>query len=188
MASHGTQHMAITVSDKLLQQSAENLSKIRSTLRYLNGVVGESANNAVNSSPIDKQIYLNRYLLNKLYDFENEVRETVFFFDKRYYLLYFLFSIKVFNLYDCYEYNRVVANIQNFVTNQISAIYVHLIKDRLYCGTPKDIEDIKATLEKCYTVLCKSLWPIAPFLVEESWSYYRKFSKHIYKCIYLNVY
>lgn len=91
MASHGTQHMAITVSDKLLQQSAENLSKIRSTLRYLNGVVGESANNTVNSSPIDKQIYLNRYLLNKLYNFEYEVSEQ-FFFDKIYLFLSFLYN------------------------------------------------------------------------------------------------
>ncbi|KAI8120111.1 mitochondrial, Isoleucine--tRNA ligase [Lucilia cuprina] len=149
VASHGTQHMAITVSDKLLQQSAENLSKIRSTLRYLNGAIGERTNNRY-SKATDKQIYLNRYLLNKLYDFEKEI----------------------FTLYDCYEYNRVVASVQNFVTNQISAIYVHLIKDRLYCGTPAEIADIRDTLEKCYTVLSKALWPIAPFLVEESWSYY----------------
>ncbi|XP_065359471.1 isoleucine--tRNA ligase, mitochondrial [Calliphora vicina] len=149
VASHGTQHMAITVSDKLLQQSAENLSKIRSTLRYLNGVIGERSN-ITNCLAIDKQIYLNRYLLNKLFDFEQEI----------------------FSLYDCYEYNRVVANVQNFVTNQISAIYVHLIKDRLYCGPPAEIEGIRTTLEKCYTVLSKALWPIAPFLVEESWSYY----------------
>ncbi|KAM7356031.1 isoleucyl-tRNA synthetase, mitochondrial [Cochliomyia hominivorax] len=150
VASHGTQHMAITVSDKLLQQSAENLSKVRSTLRYMNGVVGER-NISSNCSPLEKQAsYLNRYLLHKLYDFDNEV----------------------FSLYNIYEYNRVVANIQNFITNQISAIYVHLIKDRLYCGAPNDIEDVRSTLEKCYFVLCKSLWPIAPFLVEESWSYY----------------
>lgn len=67
---------------------------------------------------------------------------------------------------------------------------MHLIKDRLYCGTPNDIEDIKATLQKCYTVLCKSLWPITPFLVEESWGYYRKaFSslfKNFYKIIYIS--
>ena len=89
MASHGTQHMAITVSDKLLQQSAENLSKIRSTLRYLNGVVGEKVDHE-NSSAIDKQIYLNRYLLNKLYDFENEVSKTCYFFLAKIYIIIFV--------------------------------------------------------------------------------------------------
>lgn len=77
-----------------------------------------------------------------------------------------------------------MTHIQNFVTNQISAIYLHLIKDRLYCGSNVEIEDIRFTLEKCYYSLNKALWPIAPFMVEESWSYYGKdiniyFSKRI---------
>lgn len=95
---------------------------------------------------------------------------------------------KIFNLYDCYEYNRVVANIQHFVTNQISAIYVNLIKDRLYCGTSAEIADIRYTLEKCYSILNKTLWPIAPFLVEESWSYYGKFRKIIYNFLIIDVF
>lgn len=80
--------------------------------------------------------------------------------------------MQAINLYDSHEYNRAVAHIQNFVSNQISAVYVHLIKDRLYCGSQQDIEAVAFTLEKCYLILNKTLWPIASFLVEESWSYY----------------
>lgn len=63
-------------------------------------------------------------------------------------------------------------------------MYLHLIKDRLYCGSNVEIENIRFTLEKCYYSLNKALWPIAPFMVEESWSYYGKdidiyFSKRI---------
>jgi len=75
-------------------------------------------------------------------------------------------------LYKAYEYNRVVACVQNFLANQVSAIYVHLIKDRLYCGDDQELLAIRQTLTQCYEQLCKSLWPIVPFLVEESWSYY----------------
>lgn len=85
-----------------------------------------------------------------------------------------IFLLKVFNSYGRYEYNRVIAIIQNFVTNQISSVYVNLIKDRLYCGTLEEIADIRFVLEKCYSILNKTLWPIVPFLVEESWSYYGK--------------
>ncbi|KAH8380256.1 hypothetical protein KR009_009724 [Drosophila setifemur] len=150
VASHGTQHMSITVSDKLLLNAAENLSKVRGTLRYLKGVIGERATNQKNTPKVLDPSYLNRYLLSQLVDFESEVEK----------------------LYNAYEYNRVVACIQNFLANQISAIYVHLIKDRMYCGDEQELIFIRSTLTHCYEQLCKSLWPIVPFLVEESWSYY----------------
>ncbi|XP_055914173.1 isoleucine--tRNA ligase, mitochondrial [Eupeodes corollae] len=151
VASHGTQHMSITVSDKLLQHCAESLSKIRSTLRYLNGAIGD---NSRSTNKIDCEnkclTHLDRYLLSCVHNFEKEVQKS----------------------YDLYEYNRVTANILNFVTNQISSVYVHLVKDRLYCGKADQIEGVKKVLSNSYEVLCKSLWPIVPFLVEESWSYY----------------
>ncbi|XP_061402862.1 isoleucine--tRNA ligase, mitochondrial [Musca vetustissima] len=150
VASHGTQHMAITVSDKLLQQAADHLSKIRLTLRYLNGVIDSRIDQNTPIGDVKALKYLNRYLLSKLVDFDKEIN----------------------NLYESHEYNRAVVLIQNFVANQISAIYVHLIKDRLYCGSQEEIQSVSFTLEKCYFILNKALWPIAPFLVEESWSYY----------------
>jgi len=73
VASHGTQHMSITVSDKLLQQAAENLSKVRGTLRYLKGVIGERQTDKELLLNLDKS-YLNRYLLSQLVEFESEVR------------------------------------------------------------------------------------------------------------------
>jgi len=72
VASHGTQHMSITVSDKLLQQAAENLSKVRGTLRYLKGVIGERQTDKELLLNLDKS-YLNRYLLSQLVEFESEV-------------------------------------------------------------------------------------------------------------------
>ncbi|XP_017081217.1 isoleucine--tRNA ligase, mitochondrial [Drosophila eugracilis] len=148
VASHGTQHMSITVSDKMLQQAAESLSKVRGTLRYLKGVIGDKHSKVIITNPDSS--YLNRYLLSQLVDFESEVEK----------------------LYVAYEYNRVVACVQNFLANQVSAIYVHLIKDRLYCGDDQELLAIRQTLTHCYQQLCKCLWPIVPFLVEESWSYY----------------
>lgn len=71
MASHGTQNMSITVSDSLLQQSVDSLSKLRSTLRYLNGVIGDNTDTTELLS--EKQIYLNKYILSNLLKFEQEV-------------------------------------------------------------------------------------------------------------------
>lgn len=74
VASHGTQHMSITVSEKLLQQAAENLSKVRATLRYLNGAIGERRQNQEN---IQDSSFLNRYLLSQLVDFDAEVSSQI---------------------------------------------------------------------------------------------------------------
>ncbi|XP_064548348.1 isoleucine--tRNA ligase, mitochondrial [Drosophila montana] len=157
VAFHGTQHMSITVSDKLLQQSAENLSKVRGTLRYLNGVINQKEHKL--PGPTLNDSYLNKYLLHNLLGFEQEIQK----------------------LYDAYEYNRVVASIQNFIANQVSGIYVHLIKDRLYCGNNQELQAIRYTLSHCYRQLCKALWPITPYLIEESWSYYEPTGSAFYE-------
>lgn len=148
VAAHGTQHMSITVSDKLLQQSAESVSKIRATLRYLNGVLGEGGN--CESLDYSKISFLDKFILNELSKFAKDVQ----------------------NSYDIFEYNRATALIQNFVTNEMSSIYLHLIKDRLYCGMDEDLSQIKSVLKECYLILNKTIWPVTPFLVEESWSYF----------------
>lgn len=74
VASHGTQHMSITVSDKLFQNCAENLSKIRSTLRYLNGAIGDNSRTTNKIDCENKCLsHLDRYLLSSVHNFENEV-------------------------------------------------------------------------------------------------------------------
>lgn len=73
VAAHGTQHMTIPVSDKLLQQAAENLNKIRLTLRYFNGVIRSKVDQNQSSQHVENLKYLNRYLLSKLVDFDEEV-------------------------------------------------------------------------------------------------------------------
>ncbi|XP_067644462.1 isoleucine--tRNA ligase, mitochondrial isoform X1 [Eurosta solidaginis] len=150
VASHGAQNMSITVSEKLMQQSADSVSKVRAILRYLNGVVGEKKEEDNINVPEKEKLCLNSYLLNALITYDNEITQ----------------------LYNACEYNRVVTTVQNFVTNQISAIYVHTIKDRLYCGDDADLKNIRLTLLNCYKILCKTLWPLTPFLVEESWGFY----------------
>uniref|UniRef100_A0A0A1XDI3 isoleucine--tRNA ligase n=1 Tax=Zeugodacus cucurbitae TaxID=28588 RepID=A0A0A1XDI3_ZEUCU len=68
VASHCAQNMSITVSEKLMQQAAESVSKIRATLRYLNGVIGDKTE-VLN----EKGTFLNRYMLSVLVEHENEV-------------------------------------------------------------------------------------------------------------------
>ncbi|XP_059619412.1 isoleucine--tRNA ligase, mitochondrial [Phlebotomus argentipes] len=148
IAAHGTQHTSILLSENILQASAENVHKIRGTLRYLIGVCGQMKERDF-PEDLSKFTFLDRFFLGKLRDFHNSI----------------------FNFYDAYEYNRVVSAILNFVANEVSSIYLHLCKDRLYCGSDAEYSRIQQTMNACFMLLAKALWPIVPFVVEECWSH-----------------
>jgi len=151
IAAHATQHSSITVSYKLLDDGASNLTKIRATLKYLLGVVGDGK---VEDVDVSKTSHLDRFILHQLSQF-NENTDAC---------------------YKSYQFNRIVALMNNFVNSDLSGSYLHLIKDRLYCGFDEEHRQAQAVLMECYRGLCNALWPIAPFLIEESWSYLKESS------------
>lgn len=53
-------------------------------------------------------------------------------------------------------------------------MYLHTIKDKLYCGSKETTKELQKVLLAIYLVMNKLLWPIVPFLIEESWSYFNK--------------
>lgn len=60
---------------------------------------------------------------------------------------------------------------------------MHVVKDRLYCGSDLDSKIVQSTLNAICRVICKALWPITPFLIEELWSQHSRepFFKHNYE-------
>lgn len=147
VAGHATQHTSIPVSLKLLEDSFNNLLKIRATLKYLLGTF----NGKLIDTKLDETqlTHLDKYILHNLTEFSENSK----------------------NCYSNYQFNRVVALVNNFVNSDLSSIYLHLIKDRLYCETDDEYQTLMTVLSPCFLVLCQVLWPITPFLVEESWSY-----------------
>lgn len=147
IAAHSVQHSSIPVGNKILESSAEAVQKLRSILKYMNGVI-QTKNPSELKVPINNCI--DQYMLNCLVKYHDTI----------------------YDQFNEYQFNNVVATINNFITNEISAFYLHIVKDRLYCGTTQDYETVKHVINIIYQVVCKTLWPITPFMVEESWSYY----------------
>lgn len=72
------------------------------------------------------------------------------------------------------RFNNVVQSILYFVSNKVSALYCHCVKDRLYCA-PKDSKSREAAQLVAHTILaslCKTVGPILPHLIEEAWQYH----------------
>ncbi|XP_052888770.1 isoleucine--tRNA ligase, mitochondrial [Anopheles moucheti] len=160
VCAHATQNTSIPVSHKLLGTSAENVQKLRGILKFLLGVVApDGSTNGSKQETVRQDMlhHVDRFYVQQLEDFHRNV----------------------FALYDAYQHNKSTAIILNFCHSTLSGLYLHVIKDRLYCGTREEHNNLKAILDYTYRILSKVLWPIVPFLVEESWTFYEK--DHFYK-------
>lgn len=148
VAAHSTQHSAIVVGDSILESSKEHVQKIRTVLKYLLGVLKTlKPSNENNKS--QSLTHLDRFILAKTSEFESQV----------------------FAHYDSYQYNRVTATILNFIANDLSGVYLHLIKDRLYCGTQEEVNAIEWVIQRVTQSLLRTVWPINCHLVEEGFRY-----------------
>lgn len=157
VAAHAAQHTSIAVGSSILDQSRESVQRIRAVLKYLLGIVGKHGTEFPSCLP-QNLTHLDRYILVNC---------------GRYYRT-------VFSLYDTYQFNRVSATILNFISNDLSAIYLHLIKDRLYCGSTEERERIEKVCQIVFYIFLQTLWPITSHLVEECWSYCDKSGKPFY--------
>ncbi|KAF8764844.1 Isoleucine--tRNA ligase like protein [Argiope bruennichi] len=91
---------------------------------------------------------------------------------------------KVLKQYSLIQYKGVSKDVLNFVTNEVSSFYCHLVKDRLYCDAPnsKDRLDCQAVLYFILNTLLQSVGPICPHLAEEVFLFspYRKSDKEMF--------
>lgn len=151
VASHGTQHSQIVISKKILDDCQTEVLRIRNIMKFLLGVLNDLEPTDFSQKPVLN--YFDQYLVNESYDFLKIVNEH----------------------YDNYRYNHVSHNILYFISNKVSALYCHCVKDRLYCSIKKSNERLSAQLviNTILIQLCKALAPILPHLVEEVWQHHR---------------
>ncbi|XP_022185794.2 isoleucine--tRNA ligase, mitochondrial [Nilaparvata lugens] len=149
VAAHSLQHARVPVSSTHLSDSQQCVKKLRLLLKFALGVINDLP------SPMNRNVDLfiiDQYMMHLLYNFHNHAQQ----------------------LYNNYEYNKVCAHIVNFVTNDISAFYCHLVKDRLYCDE-EDSDRRRAaqlTMDKILQVISRVVAPILPILAEEVYLYH----------------
>jgi len=83
------------------------VDKLRLIIRFLLGSLNNVKDNNFKHG-INHLRYLDKYMMLELKSFEDETNK----------------------LYDTFQYNKVCAKLLHFVTNQVSGLYVHNIKDR----------------------------------------------------------
>jgi isoleucyl-tRNA synthetase len=139
----------IRISDEILKRLTESYRKIRNTCRFLLG-------NLHDFDPNHKEAYHNLaeidcWALHKLYHL----------------------TAKVLKAYASFEFHTIYHLLHNFCVTDMSAIYLDILKDKLYCSSA-DSTSRKASQTTFYsilTTLVKLMAPILPFTAEELWRY-----------------
>ncbi|MFO7274644.1 MAG: isoleucine--tRNA ligase [Bacillota bacterium] len=143
----------MALSENILKQVADAYRKIRNTLRYL---------------------------LGNLYDFNPETdmvaREDLLEIDR--WQMHRLQEVidKVARAYREYEYHMVYHTLNNYCAVDLSAVYLDILKDRLYTSAPASRErrSAQTVLYHVADALIRMLTPILSFTAEEAYGHLPK--------------
>src|SRR5207248_6689713 len=137
----------LRIGPEILKTTVETYRKLRNTLRWMLGSLAHL-------HPEDRVAFadmpeLERLMLHRLAELDRQVRQS----------------------YADFDYKRIFAALNAFMTSDLSAFYFDIRKDALYC------DPISSTARRaCLSVLdrlfrCTVTWlaPMLPFTAEEAW-------------------
>ena len=138
----------IRVSMEILDRLADAYRRMRNTFRFLLGNLGDfdPARDRQSYARLDE---VDRWVLDRLARLIARVRRA----------------------YDEYEFHTVFHAVHNFCAVDLSALYLDIIKDRLYTSLPDDPRR-RAAQTVCFDVfgaLARLMAPILTFTSEEAW-------------------
>jgi isoleucyl-tRNA synthetase len=87
---------------------------------------------------------------------------------------------RVKQAYDAFELHIVLRALVDFCAADLSALYLDVRKDRLYCDPAASVERraTQTVLYRCLRVVTTALAPICCFTAEEIWSYMPKLGQY----------
>ncbi|MCR4420013.1 MAG: isoleucine--tRNA ligase [Clostridia bacterium] len=140
----------VAASPKIFQQTADAYRKIRNTFRFLIGNLYDFApgRDAVAYAEMEE---IDRFMLSRLQRLVRRVTEA----------------------FREYEFHQVYRHIYNFCVLDLSAFYLDVLKDRLYCEARESTgrRSAQTALYRLAHVLVRLLTPILAFTTEEIWRY-----------------
>ncbi len=139
---------------EILERLVDAYRKIRNTWRFLLGNLSDF-DPTTESVPVEKMLLLDRWALEKMA----------------------AVGRRALRAYDAYEFHLVFHAIFSFFTVELSAFYLDVTKDRMYCSAPKS-PGRKSGQTAFFRILKDTLLlmaPILPFTTEEAWQHLPSF-------------
>ena len=135
------------IGPDILKMVSDNYRKLRNSLRWMLGMLAHyDPGKTLAFSQIQP---LDRLMLHRLAELDAEVRKA----------------------YAAFDFARVVSVLSAFLNTDLSAFYVDVRKDALYCDPPSSLKRLGSleTIERIFRAVTVWLAPILVFTAEEAW-------------------
>ncbi len=143
----------VAASENLMQRVSDNYRKLRNTLRFLLGNIHDfdPARDAVGFATMEP---LDQYILARTAELDAKIRAA----------------------YDRFEFHRAYHALNEFVNTDLSALYLDVLKDRLYTFAPNAParRSAQTALWRIAEALTRLIAPILSFTADEVWGYLPK--------------
>jgi len=138
------------ISKEILDRLLEAYRRLRNTARFLLGNLYDFAPDSARV-PLAELPELDRWILHRTHALVERCREA----------------------YDSYEFHLVYHTLNNFCVVDLSALYLDIVKDRLYCSGPTSRERRAAQTVQWLILdaLARLMAPILSFTAEEIWTH-----------------
>ncbi len=136
------------IGDAMLQTATDGYRKFRNTLRYLLGALDGFTD--AERVGLEDMPPLERYVLHRLWELDGQVCAA----------------------YSEYRFNDVWRPVSEFAAQELSALYLDIRKDALYCDAPSSLRRraARTVMDAVFERLTMWLSPILPFTCEEAWT------------------
>lgn len=143
----------IRISKDILKQLSEVYRKIRNTFRYMLSNLYDFDVDK-DSVSLEQMGELDRWALLRLEEVKQKAKDA----------------------YDSYEYHLLYHAVHNFCAVDLSAVYLDILKDRLYASKPEDParRAAQTVMYRILEELVVIMAPILSFTTEETWRYMSK--------------
>jgi isoleucyl-tRNA synthetase len=132
---------------EILKTTVDTYRKLRNTLRWLLGSLHHFSE--ADRVPFEQMPELERFILHRLSELDEDVRKN----------------------YAEFDYKRVFAALNTFMTSDLSAFYFDIRKDALYCDPISSVtrKACLTVLDRIFASLVTFIAPILAFTAEEVW-------------------
>ncbi|MFQ3670651.1 MAG: class I tRNA ligase family protein, partial [Verrucomicrobiia bacterium] len=139
----------VPFSEEIFKRVTDTYRSIRNTLRIL--LANLDGFTSADRLPDHHLTELDLFILHRLHLLITDVRHA----------------------YHHYEFHQVYHLINRFCAVDLSALYIDIVKDRLYCDPPHSPRRraTQTVMDEIHSALCRLLAPVIPYTAEEAWQY-----------------
>lgn len=137
----------LRIGKEILKQIGDLYRRFRNTLRYLLGALDGFSD--AEKLPVDQMPELERWMLHRLSEMDAVIRADL----------------------EKYEFNHLLTTLHDFCNGDLSAFYLDVRKDSLYCDRPDDKRRraARTVMNEVFNHLVLWLAPFLSFTTEEAW-------------------